>query len=38
MERADPSLWPAQMRALAELNLECSFDFTYFDSKDEEAW
>jgi hypothetical protein len=22
-----PTLWPAQMRSLAELNLECSFEF-----------
>ena len=30
-----PTLWPEQMRALADLNLECSFD-VYFLPDDEE--
>jgi hypothetical protein len=25
-----PTLWPEQMRTLAALNLECSFDFAYY--------
>ncbi len=25
-----PTLWPVQMRRLAALNLECSFDFQYY--------
>jgi hypothetical protein len=25
-----PTLWPEQMRLLAELNLECSFDVSFF--------
>lgn len=27
-----PTLWPEQMLALAELNLECSFDVYFFDN------
>lgn len=33
-----PTLWPEQMRALADLNLECSFDFAdYSDDTDDSA-
>lgn len=33
-----PTLWPEQMRALADLNLECSFDFSdYSDTDDDQA-
>jgi hypothetical protein len=27
-----PTLWPAQMRAMADLNLECTFSFGYYGS------
>jgi hypothetical protein len=30
-----PVLWPEQMKAIADLNLECSFDI-YFDGPDED--
>jgi hypothetical protein len=30
-----PTLWPQQMRAMSDLNLECSFD-VYFESDDDE--
>jgi len=30
-----PTLWPEQMRVLADLNLECSFDI-YFQDKDDD--
>jgi len=30
-----PTLWPEQMRALADLNLECSFDISFFGEDDE---
>lgn len=30
-----PVLWPEQMRALAELNLECGFDFYYYGQDNE---
>ena len=30
-----PTLWPEQMRALADLNLECSFDIYFFGDDDE---
>jgi hypothetical protein len=29
-----PTLWPMQMRALAELNLECSFSFSDYNNDD----
>ena len=29
-----PTLWPEQMRNLAELNLECSFDFAFYGSEE----
>jgi hypothetical protein len=32
-----PVLWPEQMKALADLNLECSFDIYFDDLDDEEA-
>jgi Domain of unknown function (DUF4279) len=33
-----PALWPEQMRALADLNLECSFAFSdYSDEDDDEV-
>lgn len=31
-----PTLWPKQMRGLAELNLECSFDCAFYGADDEE--
>ena len=30
-----PTLWPEQMRALADLNLECSFDIYFLPDDDE---
>jgi hypothetical protein len=30
-----PTLWPEQMRALADLNLECGFDFYFLPDDDE---
>jgi len=30
-----PTLWPEQMRAMADLNLECTFD-VYFEGEDDE--
>jgi hypothetical protein len=32
-----PSLWPEQMRMLADLNLECSIDFAQYDDEGETA-
>ena len=29
-----PTLWPEQMRGLADLNLECSFDVAFFGEED----
>ena len=29
-----PSLWPEQMRALADLNLECAIDFAYHGAEE----
>ena len=31
-----PALWPEQMRALADLNLECSFDVYFFEDEEEQ--
>ena len=31
-----PALWPEQMRRLADLNLECSFDIYFFEDDDDE--
>jgi hypothetical protein len=31
-----PTLWPEQMRLLAELNLECSFDVSFLEVKEDE--
>lgn len=31
-----PTLWPEQMRALADLNLECSLDVAFFGSEETE--
>jgi hypothetical protein len=30
-----PTLWPEQMRALADLNLECGFDIAFFGEDEE---
>lgn len=30
-----PTLWPEQMRAIAELDLECSFDIGFFGQQDD---
>ena len=30
-----PTLWPEQMGVLADLNLECSFDISFFGNEDE---
>lgn len=32
-----PTLWPEQMRALSDLNLECSFDLSFYGPEDEDA-
>jgi hypothetical protein len=32
-----PTLWPKQMRNLADLNLECSFDFQYYGESEEDS-
>lgn len=32
-----PTLWPEQMGALADLNLECSFDVSFYGPDDDEA-
>jgi len=32
-----PTLWPKQMRNLADLNLECSFDFQYYGEGEEDS-
>ena len=29
-----PTLWPEQMRGLADLNLECSFDVSFYDEEE----
>lgn len=29
-----PTLWPEQMKAIADLNLECSFDFYFFGEEE----
>lgn len=29
-----PVLWPEQMQGLAALNLECSFEFTYYPEEE----
>jgi hypothetical protein len=31
-----PTLWPEQMRVMADLNLECSFDVAFFGEPEEE--
>lgn len=31
-----PTLWPEQMRVLAELNLECSFDISFYGDDEEQ--
>lgn len=30
-----PTLWPEQMERMARLNLECSFEFAYYEDDDE---
>jgi Domain of unknown function (DUF4279) len=30
-----PSLWPEQMRSLADLNLECTIDFAHYNAQEE---
>jgi hypothetical protein len=30
-----PTLWPEQMLRLAQLNLECSFEFAYYEDDGE---
>jgi len=32
-----PTLWPEQMRRLADLNLECSFDVSFYDDDDQRS-
>lgn len=32
-----PTLWPEQMRRMADLNLECSFDVAFFGDEDSPA-
>jgi hypothetical protein len=32
-----PVLWPKQMRRLAELDLECSFDFAFYEQGDDSS-
>jgi hypothetical protein len=32
-----PTLWPEQMRRLADLNLECSFDVQFYPEDDSDA-
>ena len=32
--RRGPTLWPEQMQPMADLNLECSFDISFFGDDD----
>ena len=29
-----PTLWPEQMKIMADLNLECTFNISFYGSKD----